>query len=320
MTSAAASWAPTAPLAARRLRATVYAEIRAFFAEREVLEVETPILSRAGNTDPAIESFVTQDAGGPWFLRTSPEFPMKRLLVADGIAVYELGRVFRRGEAGRWHNPEFTMLEWYRPGFDDAALLDETIALAHRVAAGPGMMVPSVTRLSCDELFEGALGLADGCDASTATLNDALRSRGWYDETLDRRNAFDLLLAFAVRERSAPDELLSLHGFPPELAALARIEGGRARRFEVYAGGQELANGYDELTDAGELAARFAAENERRRRARQRQLPRDEHLLAAQAVGLPASAGVALGVDRLLAWIGGSRSLADVINFPGGRA
>ncbi len=304
------------------LRARLYAVIRAFFAARAVLEVETPMLSAAANTEPNIESFATRFSGhadaGPrerW-LRTSPEFPLKRLL-AEGIGdCYELGRVFRDGEAGRRHNPEFTLLEWYRVSFDHRQLAAETVALVQEALALTGRRAVVIER-SYAALFIESLGLdphrADIADLRAPLADIAIDSAG-----LIRDDWLDLLLTHRIQPTFPADHITVIHDYPASQCALARIRGGNpplAERFEVYLGTQELANGYRELNDAAEQRARFENDNARRRARGQRELPLDERLLAVLD-GLPDCAGVALGIERLLMAMLGSEAIADVLAFP----
>ena len=317
-------WAPTAAPASRRQRASAYRAIRSFFEHRDVLEVETPLLSTAATADPQIESFCAVDGDRVWYLRTSPEFPLKRLLASDWTAVYELGRVFRRGEAGRWHNPEFTMLEWYRPGMDDRALSVEVVELVNTVRVALEAPALPWRTLSCRALLRSAFPDAGaGADAwppDDARLGAIIEQAGWGVDGLSRADALELVISLAVRKRARDDELLIVHDFPVELAALAECGGASARRFEVFAGTIELANGYHELRDAGELERRFEGQLAQREVLGRPAVPIDRRLIAAQRSGLPDCAGVALGVDRLLAWATGGRSIAEVINFPADRA
>jgi lysyl-tRNA synthetase class 2 len=306
--------------AALRRRAALNRLIRDFFAARGVLEVETPILSRAGNTDPAIDSFVARPAGQPegrpHWLRTSPEYPLKRLLAAGLGDCYELGRVFRAGESGGRHHPEFTMLEWYRVGWDHLRLADEVVALVGLALGSVGRAMP-VLRISYRALFRESIGL-DPFTAGDAELDARLAPfdvRG----ALDRDDRLNLLLTHAIEPRLPEDRITVVHGFPPSQAALARIGPGdddglpEAKRFEVWIGRMELANGYHELTDAAEQRTRFERDLERRRAQGRAQPPIDEALLAALDAGLPDCAGVALGVDRLLMAMFGSARIDAVL-------
>lgn len=312
-----------ARLQALRLRAALYASIRDFFAGRGVLEVETPMLSAAGNTDPNIDSFSTLfsghvDAGARTrWLRTSPEFPLKRLL-AEGIGdCYELGRVFRNGEAGGRHNPEFTMLEWYRVGWDHHRLAEESVALVQRALALVDREA-SVARISYRELFVRALGL-DPMLAPDEALRAALGDVVIDPTGLTRDDWLDLLMTHRIQPGFPPNQLLVLHDYPASQCMLARIvqreDVAVAERFELFLGPLELANGYHELVDADEQRARFQRDHAIRR-DRAAVLPQiDDALLDALASGMPASAGVALGVDRLMMAMLGTTRIADVLAF-----
>ncbi len=318
-------WQPTASMEALRLRAWLYATIRAFFAEREVLEVETPVLSMAGNTDPNIESFSlefsgrTDGAPRTRWLRTSPEFALKRLL-ASGIGdCYELGRVFRNGEAGGRHNPEFTMLEWYRIGWDHHRLIDETVALVQAALALVGREANATTTTFRD-LYRERLGL-DPFAVNDAELRAALGDVQIDPAGLNRDDWLDLLMTHRLQPGFDRDGILVVRDYPASQSALAKIRVGQgaepavAERFELYLGALELANGYHELTDADEQRARFLRD-EAVRASREAVRPAlDEHLLAAMAVGLPACAGVALGIERLLMAMTDTDRIADVMAF-----
>jgi len=324
-------WKPSATPEALRLRARLNAAIRDFFAGRDVLEVETPILSRAGNTEPNITSFHVDFSGhvdaGPrrrW-LRTSPEYPLKRLLAAGVGDCYELGRVFRDGEAGGRHNPEFTMLEWYRVGRDHLRLAEETVEVVQMALALVGRQgAPSV--ISYRDLFRGRLDLDPmraPDDELRAALDIDIDPRG-----LGRDDWLDLLMTHRIQPRLAPDSILVVHGYPASQAMLSRIRESDgdadpapvAERFELFLGPLELANGYHELQDAGEQAARFERELALRRERGDPEPPVDENLLGALGHGLPACAGVALGVDRLLMAMLGTGRIADVLAFDFPRA
>jgi lysyl-tRNA synthetase class 2 len=306
---------------ALELRANLYALIRHFFAERGVLEVETPILGEAGNTEPNIESFSTNFGGHvaagsrERWLRTSPEHALKRLLAAGVGDCYELGRVFRNGEAGRRHNPEFTMLEWYRTGFEHCQLMHETadfvqasLALAHRSA--------DVVERSYRELFSG-LGV-DPFDASIEALRAPLAGFRIDPHGLVRDDWLDLLITHRLQPDFPRDRITLVYDFPASQCALAKIRDGDppvAERFELFLGSYELANGYHELTDAVEQRARFERDNARRRVRGQHEIPIDERFLAALP-RMPACAGVALGIERLLMCLAGTDDIGDVIAFP----
>ena len=308
--------------AALRLRARLYARVRRFFAERDVLEIETPILSAAGNTDPNIESFTTRfsghvDAGAPLrWLRTSSEFPQKRLLAAGIGDCYELGRVFRNGEAGRRHNPEFTMLEWYRVGWDHRRLIDETVELVRAALALVGKSA-EVQKYTYRELFRTALNL-DPFAAGDAELQAALGDVQIDAHELWRDDWLDLLLTHRIQPAFPADRITVISDYPATQCALAKIRADDspvAERFELYVGVQELANGYHELTDAAEQRARFERDNARRRERGLIEVPIDARLLAALEQGMPDCAGVALGVERLLMAMLGTDDIRDVLAF-----
>ncbi|KAA2286142.1 EF-P lysine aminoacylase EpmA [Arenimonas fontis] len=319
-------WKPTAKPEALRLRAELYAMIRRFFAERGVLEVETPILSAAGNTEPNIESFRLRfegpkGAGAPerW-LRTSPEFPLKRLLAAGVGDCYELGRVFRNGEVGKRHNPEFTMLEWYRVGWDHHRLMDETAELLKAALALAGRRA-SVRETSFRQLYLDHFGL-DPMTASEAELRAPLSVYDIDPRGLSRDDWLDLLMTHLVQPGIPANRILLVYDWPASQCALARIRPGDppvAERFEAYVGPLEVANGYHELRDPVEQRARFETDL-RRRQAREATLPPMDERLLASLGKLPDCAGVALGVDRLLMALLGTDKVSDVLAFPFERA
>jgi len=292
-----------------------------------VLEVDTPVLARTAATDPAIASLGVHVAGEHRYLQTSPEFLMKRLLAAGTGAIFQLGPAFRGEEHGRLHNPEFTLLEWYRPGFDDHRLMDE---VAELIAPELGLRAQPA-RISFTALFEAGAGV-DPHEADAAALRAALTrmladgDAGRLSSGLreaDRDTLIEVLYAVLVERRREP--ALFVHDFPASHAALARTRtdaDGRsvAARFELVVAGVEVANGYHELTSPDEQRARFEAERARRRAAGLEVPPLDERLLAALAHGLPDCAGVALGVDRLLMLALGERSLDAVRPFSFPRA
>ena len=323
-------WRPAASLEALKLRATLLARIRAFFAGRDILEVDTPALSVAGATDPAIHSFRTRWHGpalagsNSLYLHTSPEFPMKRLLAAGSGSVYQICKVFRDGEAGRYHNPEFTLMEWYRTGFDYLDLMDEVEILLREVLADVAP-VTGVDHWTYRDLFLDVAGV-DPLTATVDALAEVLRSRGSRPPAGlagDDRDAWlDLLLTHVV-EPALGRGLVFIRDYPASQAALARLRPGEppvAARFEVYLDGVELSNGFHELTDVREQRARFVQDNHRREQQGDAAVDVDERLLAAMSAGLPDCAGVSLGIDRLLMVAGQYNSLADVTAFPLDRA
>lgn len=280
--------------------------------------METPHLSMAGNTDPEIQSIRT--AGGA-YLRTSPEFALKRLLAAGSGDVFELGRVFRWGEAGRNHNPEFTMLEWYRTGFTYHQLMDEVASLVRYCGRGKFDQWPQ-QKLSYQQLFMTYAGL-DPFTAGEKELCARAKDHGVDDIELSRKQWLDLLLSVVIQPAMPAECLTFVYDFPADQAALARVRQGEppvAERFELYLGRTELANGYQELTDAAEQKRRFDNENLQRKSSGKEIYKVDQNLIDALGHGLPECAGVALGVDRLLMVISGSGSIDEVTAFPFSRA
>jgi lysyl-tRNA synthetase class 2 len=323
-----ADWRPTASIEALRLRAALYRRIREFFLARGVLEVETPILSEAGNTDPNIESLRARFEGpagagaSERWLRTSPEYPLKRLLAAGIGDCYELGRVFRNGEAGRRHNPEFTMLEWYRVGWDHHRLMDEVAALVGEALALLDRVLPVRKRTYAAVFLDHAA--VDPHRASVDALRAALGEVRIDGEGLSRDDWLDLLLTHRIEPALATSGRIEIiHDFPASQAALSRIRPGDpplAERFECYVDGIELANGYHELADPAEQRARFLADLARRAARGAVSPPIDGRLLSALSSGMPSCAGVAIGIDRLLMVLRRSASIADVLALPFARA
>ncbi len=287
-------WQPGCSVDALRARADLLRLVRKFFDRRDVLEVQTPLLAAATVTEPAVESIAVPGYG---YLQPSPEYHLKRLLAAGAPSVYQLGPVFRAGEAGRRHNPEFVMLEWYRLGYTDRELMDEVAELVD-LALGKA---PFVTRRYREVVDRAPPAVAGG--------------------SLDDREALDLRFAAGLETLSSGRCFVV--DYPADQAALARLRPGRpdvAARFELVVDGLELANGYWELGDRDELEARFRADLAVRRRRGQVEPALDPRFLDAMAAGLPACAGVALGFDRLLMLATGADSLHEVMPFPTARA
>jgi lysyl-tRNA synthetase class 2 len=313
------AWRPTASHPALQLRAALLARAREFFAQRGVLEVETPILSAAAVSDPQVESLATGIAGmeGRFYLSTSPEYPMKRLLAAGSGDIYQVCKVFRDAERGRWHNPEFTMIEWYRRGFDDAALMTEVEDLVARLLA-PQRILARAERLT----YAAALQRHAGVDAHSAGDDELTAAAARHGVAcradLDRDAKLDLLMALVAGPELGRGNPCFICDYPATQASLARLKPGSppvAARFELYLDGVELANGFHELTDPAEQRQRFARDLAVRRARDQIRPPLDEHLLAALEAGVPDCAGVALGFDRLVAIALGAARLADAMAF-----
>jgi len=321
----ASDWRPSASLQALRLRASLLCEARAYFKEQRVLEVETPVLAHAAVTDIHLASLRTRIAAlGDFYLQTSPEFAMKRLLAAGSGDIFQITHVFRDGERGMLHNPEFTLIEWYRLGFDVDALMDDVERLVTRLLA-PYCPLGISQRLS----YRDALRTIAGIDPFTASIRDLLDCVRRHDVALpvpppqERDDCLDLLMSTVVGPRLGGGRLAFVYEFPASQAALARVKPGDptvAERFELFLDGIELANGFHELADSGEQRRRFEADLERRRASRLDRPPLDERLLAALATGMPDCSGVAVGFDRLVMRAAGARHIDEVIAFPAERA
>ncbi|MFT7287087.1 MAG: lysyl-tRNA synthetase class 2 [Halieaceae bacterium] len=311
------AWQPGASRAALAERAALLARIRSYFAERDVLEVQTPVLASYGVSDPSIEPLLASNCTGreaSRFLQSSPEHAMKRLLAAGSGAIYQLGPAFRAGEVGPRHNPEFTLLEWYRPGYSLRALMDEVGALV-----GQYLQRDDFVALRYGELFLEVLAV-DPFNAGTENLEQIARARvDMGDTVLQRDGWLDLLMSHCIEPALADRGLCFVYDYPPSQAALARCRnrGGQrvADRFELYVDGVELANGYRELLDPLELVRRCEADNVQRAAGGLPVRELDPHLLAAMQAGLPDCSGVALGVDRLLMCRLGSAAIAEVLAF-----
>lgn len=315
-------WRPGATRQTLEQRARLLSRIRAFFSARDVLEVETPILSAAGSPAPYIDSFVTQGEEVR-YLHTSPEFAMKRLLAAGSGAIYQIAKVFRVAECGARHNPEFTLLEWYRPAYTLMELMEEVAALVREVL---GEQLPRAAEFIPYRMaFLHRLGLdplSAGCE-ELAQCAHRLGHDGSHLEAGDRDGWLDLLLTAEVEPGLGRGRLSFLYDYPASQAALARLnpdDDRVAERFELYFNGVELANGFRELTDADEQRRRFEEENCQRQRQGREAVVVDERFLAALEAGMPDACGVALGVDRLLMALLGLETIDEVLSFADARA
>ncbi|WP_417870557.1 elongation factor P--(R)-beta-lysine ligase [Vibrio furnissii] len=319
-------WMPTASIEQLKQRAALLSRIRQFFAERDVLEVDTPAMSHATVTDVHLHTFQTQFVGPGYatgrhlHLMTSPEFHMKRLLAAGSGSIYQMAKAFRNEENGRYHNPEFTMLEWYRVGFDHHDLMDEMDALLQMT-----LQTGASERLTYQQAFLTVLGVCP-LEGSMAELKQAAASLGLSDiaepET-DRDTLLQLLFSMGVEGNIGQHVPAFVYDFPASQAALAKINPNDARvadRFEVYFKGIELANGFHELDNPREQLARFEVDNAKRIAMGLPPQPIDYHLIAALEAGLPACAGVALGIDRLIMLALGEDHIDKVTAFPFPRA
>jgi len=316
-------WQPSVNLVMLQQRVQLLREIREFFHQRQVLEVDVPVLSRYSVTDPHLDAIVTDNPcgqGAPFFLQTSPEYAMKRLLAAGSGAIYYLGKAFRKGEQGSRHNPEFTILEWYRPGFDHHALMQEIAEFIEKILGKNNCHF-----LSYRQAFQQTLGIdPHRCDVSV--LKQLARQHiDLQMESDDRDDWLNLLLAEIIEPTLGVDTPTFLYDYPASQAALAKLaedEQGEmiAQRFELYIDGIELANGYHELTDAEEQKKRFDADRSQRKMLNKDSREGDPRLLAALHQGLPDCAGVALGVDRLLMLLLGESRIENVMSFSVDRA
>ncbi|MBE4593365.1 elongation factor P lysine(34) lysyltransferase [Vibrio navarrensis] len=315
-------WQPTASIPQLRQRAALIARIRQFFAQRNVLEVDTPAMSHATVTDVHLHTFQTQFVGpgyaqgSPLFLMTSPEFHMKRLLAAGSGCIYQLGKAFRNEENGRYHNPEFTMLEWYRVGFDHYQLMDEMDDLLQLV-----LQCGAAERMTYQQAFLTVLGVCplEGTMAELKSVAARLGLSDIAEAEEDRDTLLQLLFSIGVEGKIGQQVPAFVYDFPASQAALAKINPNDPRvadRFEVYFKGIELANGFHELDNAQEQLRRFEQDNRKRVDMGLAEQPIDYHLIAALQSGLPECAGVALGVDRLIMLALGCDHIDQVTAFP----
>jgi lysyl-tRNA synthetase class 2 len=318
--SSEANWRPAATLEVLRLRAAMLADARRFFLKRGVMEVDTPVLSAATASEVHIASLrtdVSLDGRKPVYLQPSPESAMKRLLAAGSGPIFQFARAFRDAEAGPMHNPEFLLLEWYRPGFDLWTLMDEVAAL---VAELMNAKIP-VEHLSYRQAFVNYAGI-DPFTSSANAIAELCRRSGFGDALDDRSAGLDFLLTRLVQPALSPGCVFVYH-FPADQAALAKVRPGNpplAERFELFLDGIELANGYQELIDAREQRIRIEADRARRRRRGLPLVPVDLRLLQALEHGLPECAGVALGFDRLVGRKARVEDIRRVMAFPIDRA
>lgn len=315
----AVSWQPTASPFTLKARAAFFQAIRAFFAERGIYEVDVPILSQAGVTAIHLDSFNIFDplTAQHRYLQTSPEYGMKRLLAAGNSSIYYLGKAFRQGEAGRRHNPEFTMLEWYRIDWDHLMLAEEVVTLLTTLLG-----CPKATYTTYEELFQTHFAINPHL-ATTQECQQIAINHEWVTSSfeLNKDGWLDLLMTHGIEPHLAKEAPLVITDFPASQAGLAKIRhlSGKgysvAERFEIYYQGLELANGYHELTCANEQRARFEEEEAQRKVLGLPQRSADPALLAALEAGLPPCAGVAVGVDRLFMLKQQQSSIAAVLPF-----
>ncbi len=316
-------WRPTATHDALRRRAQALRDARDFFHARQVLEVETPAMVNAPVSDVNLGSVRVQMSGSEisMFLHTSPEYAMKRLLAAGAGDIYQICHVYRGAERGRQHNPEFTMLEWYRLGFSLEQLMREVADLTNHLL-GARLPVEFVTFRDAVHRHAGF----DPLDADIAELQRAAQTLGLdaaHAAKAGRDELLDLIVGAQVGPALGADTLTFMHRYPASQAALARLDSADPRvalRFELYHRGIELANGYHELASGAEQRMRFAADQKVRASRGLPTFTLDPHLLAALDAGLPDCAGVALGFDRVLMLAMNAASIDEVLAFPTERA
>jgi elongation factor P--(R)-beta-lysine ligase len=313
------NWAPSAHVETLRERAFLIAKIRAFFSRRHYLEVDTPVMAHYGVTDPYLSNIKALFRNQSYCLQTSPEYHMKRLLAAGSGPIFQIARVFRDDELGRWHNPEFTLLEWYQLDIDHHGLMDEMdLFLQHTTHSLP------MVRKTYQQAFLEACGV-DPFNSSINQLQHALEryqlANVLTPHEEDKDQYLFLLMSHIVEPFLAQQEApVAVYHFPPSQAALAQVNNGVAERFEVYYRGIELANGFHELTDAQAQAQRFETDRLLREQLGYQVIDSDPWLLQALEQGLPACSGVALGIDRLLALVLKKSSISEVMAFDVHRA
>jgi len=314
-------WQFQSPLSQLRKRAFLMTKIREFFAQRQVLEVQTPILSRYGNTDVQIEVFTSQGIGfgqSKSYLRTSPEFFHKRLLASGSGDIFEIAPVFRHGEATHLHNPEFTLLEWYRQDFELTDLMDEVVSLVLFLNENCGDSPLKIEKISYQDAVMKYAQIDPFC-INDDNLNKFCYTNNYVGGRLSRTQALDFVFAVMIQPQLSIDTLWLLFDFPVEQAALAQVhpqKPDRCLRFELIYQGVELANGYQELSDATEQRRRFQQDLVLRAEAgKVDDIAIDEYLLAALAAGIPSCSGVAVGIERLQMCLVGVKNIQEVMGF-----
>lgn len=320
------NWQPSASIETLRQRANILGKIREFFKQRDVLEVDTPALSAASVTDVNLHAFTTEfnsplrPGSQRFYLQTSPEYAMKRLLCAGSGPIYQISKAFRNEEAGRFHNPEFTLLEWYRPGYDHFELINEIDELIQQVFCWP-----AADKISYQQVFQQLLNV-DPIEASLEQLKILASARGFGDIAATEDNPdvlLQLLFSHCVEPKIGQLRPCFVYDFPASQAALARIsekDPRVAERFELYFKGVELANGFHELKNYQEQRQRFEADNRVREQLSLPIMSIDDNLLSALSHGLPDCAGVAIGIDRLLMLALGKTDIAQVLAFSADKA
>jgi elongation factor P--(R)-beta-lysine ligase len=308
------SWQPTASLDIIRKRAALLWQIRDFMDRHDILEVDTPVLSHFAVTDPYIQSMTTSNAYAKdrlLYLHTSPEYCMKRLLAAGTESIYQIAHVFRDEENGKRHHTEFTMLEWYRLGYDYYQLMDDVSSLLMDI----GLSNPK--RMTYKEAFIETVQI-DPHSANIKELQTISGGFGWGDDSDDHHALLDYIFSEAVIKKLDNSQPLFIYDYPECMAALSTLKEGSPRvaeRFELFVNGMEVANGFNELCDVAEQRKRFESELQNRKDKGLNSIPIDPHFLAALESGLPKSAGVAVGIDRLMMVLSGKDDIKEVITF-----
>jgi elongation factor P--(R)-beta-lysine ligase len=308
------SWRPVASLDTLKQRAALLRQIRDFMGHRHILEVDTPILSHYAISDPYIQSMTSVSSlekETSFYLHSSPEFCMKRLLAAGSGSIYQIAHVFRDEESGKKHQTEFSMLEWYRIDFDYYQLMDDVTELLLDI----GLSKPN--KMTYAEAFMEVVQF-DPHTVELQQLQNVSGQNGWGYDSEDRHALLDYIFSEVVIKNSDTSQPLFIYDYPECMAALATLKQGSSRvseRFELFINGMEIANGFNELCDVDEQKKRFEAELKTRKEKGLLELPTDRHFLAALESGLPKSAGVAVGIERLLMVLSGKNDIKEVSTF-----
>jgi len=321
-------WQTTSTRKILHTRANVISIIHGFFNNIGVLQIDTPVLSQFANSDPSIESFKINTSNSlgsqDYFLHTSPEFAMKRLLACDIGSIYQICKVFRSAEQGRYHNPEFTLLEWYRLDMDHFDLMDEIELLLEKINS-KYPFYNNVERISYQNLFLEYINI-DPLNSSRQDLIKVIEKNKDYSvhdiSSLNYTDLCDILMSHLIQSKMPDKSVIFVYDYPATQASLARLNNDQltARRFEIFVSGIEIANGFHELTDAQQQYDRFLNDHKNRIKAQQEVFPIDENLIQALQHGLPNCAGVALGLERLLMLLVNAKHIREVLAFPFDRA
>ncbi len=312
------NWNPNTTIETLKCRAKLLNIARQFFQDNHFLEVDTPCLSQSTTPDPNIESFTSQYNQQQYYLHTSPEFPMKRLLASGSGAIYQICKVFRQGEAGCNHNPEFTLIEWYQPGIYYRDLMEQLDDFIRLLLKG-NLQLNETVLLTYQQAFEQYAGF-NPLMVSSEQLHAVILENNiqLHEQTLTHNAYLDLIMSYIVQPALPKNKPVFIYDYPVTQAALANVRRGDvdiAERFELFINGLELANGYQELLDATEQQQRFENENRQRLVAGQQTIPVDDYLISALQQGMPMVSGVALGFERVLMLATGKDSIRDVIAF-----